>query len=444
MTEAVNAGLRLDRLPIGAFHRRLLFLIGAGMFFDSFDIYLAGGVLGALVAEKWSDVQQNATFISATFVGMTIGAAAAVIIGDRLGRRFAYQANLLIFGLASLAAAAAPTMTWLIAARFVAGIGLGAEIVLGYASLVEFIPPAVRGRWAAYLSLLTNSALFVSTAVGYLVIPNIGWRWMFVIAGVGALFVWYLRKAMPESPRWLEAVGRNAEAEALLRQVEAELNVTTPVAAAAKPAAATQPSLTVLFQPDVIGRVVLGVFLSIVLGTAIYGFVAWIPTFFVQQGISVTRSLYFTTLMSFGGPVGALIGVIISDRVGRKWGIAAASALAAAIGALYASVSDPTAITALGFVLVSLIYLLVTLIIATYIPELFPTEYRMVGTGFVNMLSRIWTIAVPQVVVLLLAAFSTLGVIVTIVALLLLQALVVAAFGIETRRKPLEQLAAPG
>ncbi|HMK79553.1 MAG TPA: MFS transporter [Xanthobacteraceae bacterium] len=440
MADIVNAGRRLDRLPIGAFHRRILLLIGAGMFFDSFDIYLAGGVLGALIAEKWSDVQQNATFISATFVGMTIGAAAAGIIGDRLGRRFAYQANLLIFGLASLAAAAAPSMLWLIVARFVAGIGLGAEIVLGYASLIEFIPPAVRGRWAAYLSLLTNSALFVSTAIGYLVIPNVGWRWMFVIAGLGALVVWYLRKAMPESPRWLEAVGRTAEAEALLGEIERALHVTTP-APAAPPHATTQPGLAVLFQPDVIGRVLLGVFLSIVLGTAIYGFVAWIPTFFVQQGIGVTRSLFFTTLMSFGGPVGALVGVLISDRVGRKWGIAGASALASVIGAIYVWVGEPSLITALGFVLVSLIYLLVTLIVATYIPELFPTEYRMVGTGFVNMVSRIWTIAVPQMVVLILAVFSTFGVVATISGLLLLQALVVAAFGIETRKKPLEELA---
>ena len=436
----VNAGARLDRLPIGGFHRRLLFLIAGGMFFDSFDIYLAGGVLGALVAEKWSDVGQNANFISMTFVGLTIGAAAAGIIGDRLGRRFAYQANLLIFGFASLAAALAPSMTWLIAARFVAGIGLGAEIVLGYASLIEFIPPAVRGRWAAYLSLLTNSALFVSTAVGAWVIPHFGWRWMFVIAGVGALVVWYLRKAMPESPRWLEAVDRGAEADKLLREVEAELGVQgQPVVPAPKPAPV--PSLMVLFAPDVIGRVILGLFLSIVIGTAIYGFIAWLPTFFVQQGLSVTRSLYFTTLMSFGGPVGALIGVLISDQIGRKWGIAGASALAAVVGAVYASVTDPILITALGFVLISLIYLLVTLVIATYIPELFPTEFRMVGTGFVNMLSRIWTIAVPQLVVLILSAFSSVGVVATIAGFLLLQAIVIVVFGIETRRKPLEALA---
>src|SRR5579875_2861031 len=124
----LNAAQRLDRLPISSFHWRILRLIGYGMFLDAFDVYLAGGVLGALVKEGWSDLSSNGKFISATFAGMVIGAWLAGVLGDRYGRRFSYQFNLLVFGLASLAGAAAPSMGWLIAARFVMGIGLGAEI----------------------------------------------------------------------------------------------------------------------------------------------------------------------------------------------------------------------------------------------------------------------------------------------------------------------------
>jgi len=98
-----NIAARLDRLPILPFHRRLLFLIGAGNFFDSFDIYLAGSVLGALLHDNWSDLASNARFISATFVGMVIGAAVAGWLGDKFGRRFTYQFNLAIFGAASVA-----------------------------------------------------------------------------------------------------------------------------------------------------------------------------------------------------------------------------------------------------------------------------------------------------------------------------------------------------
>ena len=110
MATSVNAGGRLDRLPIGPFHRRILILIGIGMFFDGFDIYLAGTVLGVTLKTGFSTLPQNAVFISATFVGMMLGSFGTGFLGDRYGRRFTYQFNLLLFGLASLAAAFAPTM----------------------------------------------------------------------------------------------------------------------------------------------------------------------------------------------------------------------------------------------------------------------------------------------------------------------------------------------
>jgi putative MFS transporter len=132
------------------------------MFLDAFDIYLAGGVLGAVLKEGWSTLQLNATFVSSTFIGMTLGAWFSGILGDRFGRRFTYQVNLAIFGLASIAAAFAPSMTVLIACRFIIGIGLGAEIVVGYATLTEFVPASSRGRWIGLLAVITNFSLFAS------------------------------------------------------------------------------------------------------------------------------------------------------------------------------------------------------------------------------------------------------------------------------------------
>src|SRR5215475_986926 len=116
---AVNSGSRLDRLPVGSFHRRIFWLIGAGMFFDGYDLYVGTNVLGATLASGFSTLLQNAQFVSMTFVGLTIGSLAAGFLGDAFGRRFTYQANLLVFGLASLAAVLAPTMSWLVVARFV-------------------------------------------------------------------------------------------------------------------------------------------------------------------------------------------------------------------------------------------------------------------------------------------------------------------------------------
>ena len=142
MAIAVNAGARLDRLPISPFHYRIFWLVGAGMFFDGYDLYVAGGVLASTIQTKFSTLPQNLQFLSLTFVGMTIGSFITGFVGDKYGRRFTYQVNLLVFGLASIAAAFAQDMTQLIICRFIQGLGLGAEIVVGYSTLTEFVPPS--------------------------------------------------------------------------------------------------------------------------------------------------------------------------------------------------------------------------------------------------------------------------------------------------------------
>ena len=105
---------------------------------------------------------------------MTIGALITGFVGDRFGRRFTYQINLLIFGLASLAAAFAQDMNQLIVCRFVQGLGLGAEIVVGYSTLTEFVPPKTRGRWLAMMAFLVVAGFPVTALLGYLIIPSLG------------------------------------------------------------------------------------------------------------------------------------------------------------------------------------------------------------------------------------------------------------------------------
>ena len=311
-----------DRLPPGKFHVRLLCLVGAGMFFDGFDIYLAAGVLGALVREGISDVATNAWFISATFAGMTLGAWLAGILGDRFGRRFSYQFNLAIFGLASLASAFAPSIDWLIAFRFLMGLGLGAEIVIGYGTLTEFMPPQVRGRYGALLNVFTNSALFVATFGGFLIIPYLGWRWMFGIAGVGAAIIWALRKNMYELPRWLESKGRLVEADRLMGQIEAEAGVTSPavsnIPAGAPATAIVKAPLRNLFKGRLLPRTFTGMVINVINNLITHGFITWMPTFFIAEGLTVTKSLAFTAVMTLGAPVGSLTGYLLTERLGRR------------------------------------------------------------------------------------------------------------------------------
>jgi putative MFS transporter len=437
-----NAGTRLDRLPISSFHRRIMWLIGIGMFFDGFDIYVAATVLGGTLRSGFSTMGQNAEFVSVTFLGMMLGSFLTGFLGDRYGRRFTFQANLAIFGLASIAATFAPSMTVLILLRFVMGAGLGAENVVGYATMTEFVPPQARGKWLGIISVFVVAGLPVTALLGTLIIPRFGWRIMFMLGGLGALIVWQLRKALPESPRWLESVGRTQEADAILRAIEDEVSLHHgPL----KPPADSSPaipsrSLRMLLGPVLLPRMIVGATTLIVVNTLIYGFVTWLPTFFVQAGRSIASSLGYSLVMSLGAPIGSVIGASTADSWGRRPTIQGASLLTIVIGGIYPFVRDPRELLIAGFLLTIPIFVLVTLLFAIYIPELFPTEVRMRASGICNTFGRGATIVTPFIVVALFKSYQIGGVLALMIGLLIVQIVVVLIFGVEPKKRRLEEI----
>ncbi len=442
MASFVNAGGRLDRLPICSFHRRVMWLIGIGMFFDGFDIYLGGSVVAATLKTGFSTLSQSAQFVSATFIGMMAGSCAAGFLGDKFGRRFCYRINLLIFGLASLVAAFAPNMIVLILLRFVMGMGLGAENVVGYSTITEFVPAAKRGKWLGFVSVCVVTGLPVALLAGYLIVPHFGWRGMFVLGGIGALGVWHLRKSLPESPRWLEATGRADEANALLAKIEKEASSTKILP---EPKLPTDKIANIrfgdLFAPPLLARIIVGCVCLIVINTLLYGFVAWLPTFFVKEGLSIAKSFGYSLLMALGAPLGSAIGAFTADGCGRKSTIISASVLTIILGGIYPSINDPILLPIIGFGLMIPIYVLVALLFGVYVPELFPTEVRLRASGICNTFGRGATIVTPFIVVAQFSAHGVAGVMAVMIGLLIIQIVVVAWLGIEPANRRLEELA---
>jgi len=445
MAHAVNAGARLDRLPISSFHYRIFWLVGAGMFFDGYDLYIAGGVLASAIQTKFSTAPQNLQFISLTFVGMTLGALITGFVGDKMGRRFTYQINLLIFGLASLAAAFAQDMNQLIACRFMQGLGLGAEIVVGYSTLTEFVPPKTRGRWLSMMAFLVVAGFPVTALLGYLIIPAWGWRPMFIIAGVGSLVVWYLRKNLPESPRWLESQGRTAEAETLMQSIEQESGggggTLPPVVV---PAQVAQVVASDMLRPPLLQRMLVGCWVLITINTLIFGFVIFLPQFFLRQGLTIANSLAYTLVLSVGSLVGCAVGAYLSDAIGRRRSIIGASIVTIVSGYIYARFhagADPAIVLSVGFVLIVAIYVQTAILFGVYTPELFPTEIRLRANGICNTLGRGATVVSPFIVGALMASYQLPGVVWLMIALVVIQIVVVWAWGVEPRNRGLEDVA---
>jgi MFS transporter, putative metabolite:H+ symporter len=444
MASSVNAGARLDRLPISSFHYRIFWLVGAGMFFDGYDLYVAGGVIASVIQTKFSTPLQIPQFLSLTFVGMTLGALITGFVGDALGRRFTYQINLLIFGLASIAAAFAPNMGWLIVFRFIQGLGLGAEIVVGYSTLTEFVPPKTRGRWLAFMAFIVVAGFPATAILGYLIIPTWGWRPMFIIAGIGSLIVWYLRKRLPESPRWLETKGRTAEAEALLTSIEKEAAMAGKLPAPAKPAPVALVTASDMLKPPLLQKMIVGSWVLITINTLIFGFVIFLPRFFLGQGLTITNSLAYTLVLSIASLVGCALGAWSSDAIGRRWSIIGASVATIVFGYIYArfnAASDPAMVLGVGFVLIVAIYVQTAILFGVYTPELFPTEIRLTANGICNTLGRAATVASPFVVTALMANYKLPGVVWLMIALVVIQIVVVWAWGVEPAKRGLEDVA---
>jgi len=286
---------------------------------------------------------------------------------------------------------------------------------------------------------------FPATAIlGYLIIPSFGWRPMFVIAGVGSLIVWYLRKNLPESPRWLESQGRSAEAETLMQSIEKESSAGAVLPPPVISAPVAQRTAADMFRPPILQRLLVGCWVLITINTLIFGFVIFLPQFFLRQGLTITNSLGYTLVLSIASLVGCALGAWSSDAIGRRWSIIGASLVTIVAGFIYArfnAASDPTIVLSVGFVLIVAIYVQTAILFGVYTPELFPTEIRLRANGICNTLGRGATVVSPFVVTTLMAKYQLPGVVWLMIGLVVVQIVAVWAWGVEPRNRALEDVA---
>ncbi|KRM73748.1 MFS transporter [Secundilactobacillus collinoides] len=417
---------RIDRTHESPLFYKVFGLVAGGMFLDAMDVYLASAVASTTLKAGWSTLAQNSYFLSSGFLGLFIGSLIAGFIGDIKGRRVAYQINLLLFGGFTFLAAFAPNMTILIVCRMMASIGLGSEIVTGYSMVNEFAPIHRRGKWCAIVSLVANAGAPITMLLCYVIIPRFGWRVMFAGIGIVAAILWYMRRNIPESPRWLMAHHREDEAETIVQQLEVNgsddfSNPTTEK------------------KERVHHRLGISLFVAIVAVSATiicqYTFTSWVPTLLVKRGINVSGSLGLSTLMELGAPTGCAIGAYLVDRIGRKKTIVPAFIFTAIFGIFYARQDTMAGVVAVGFILTACFYVLMASVVAVYVAELFPTVFRFRGAGIANGIAKLFTVAMPIVVAWMLKVSGTNMIFWTISAIALFAGIVVWIFGDETNQK---------
>jgi putative MFS transporter len=437
-TEGVRTGSttmpraeRLDRLPFTREHGRLVVGSGLGWALDAMDVGLISFVMAALAVQWELSATQLSWIGSIGFVGMALGASLGGLLADRFGRRQVFALTLLVFGVATGAAALSWSVTALIVFRFLIGIGLGAELPVASTLVSEFAPARLRGRVVVLLEAFWAVGWTLAALIGYFVVPrsDAGWRWALALGALPALYAVYVRRGLPESVRFLELRGRTEEAEAAVRRFEAAAGVAAVPSEPPQPT--TAPPWSALWAA---GRRIRTAALWTVwfsINFSYYGAFIWLPTLLVDQGFSLVRSFAFTLFITLAQLPGYAAAAFLIEAWGRRVTLAVFLVGSAAGAALFAGADGETAVLVTGMVL-SFFNLGAWGALYAVTPEVYPTALRASGAGAAAGFGRLASIAAPLCVPPLLDAGGSGLVFGTFAAFFLLGAL--ATWGLPERR----------
>ena len=437
---------RLNRLPPTRTHKRATVIAGIGSFFDLFDIFLAG-VLGTVLTQQFAlDRLSLPAALSSAFVGMFVGATLVGRFADRVGRRPAFLLNLAIYSAFTLAGAFSVDATTLIVSRFLAGVGIGAELPLVDAYLSELLPARHRGRYTAWAYTLGFIGVPAAGLLGRVLVPLApfgiaGWRWLFVAGSLGAVIVWFARRQLPESPRWLESVGRHAEADAIVARMEREASVhgVLPSPSGASVIESGRPGLSVLLDRRYRSRTIMLAVFHVFQTIGYYGFGTLVPLVLAAKGFSIVTSLTFTTVTFVGYPIGSALSLPIVERVDRKWLIAGSAFLMSVLGLGMGYATSSAAIVVLGF-----LYTAVSNVFSNALhifqAEIFPTFVRATAAGTCYGLSRLSSAAMPFVLLPVLGRWGAVPMFAVISLALWIVIIDIVVFAPRTTGRSLEEV----
>lgn len=455
--DALSLLARLDRVPVGAFHRRLLIVSGLGWMFDAMDILMVGSVVAA-VSRAWQLDAGTAAWISSmNLLGMFCGATLAGTLADRFGRRGVFQMTLLLYSAFSALSALAWSAGSMMVLRFLTGLGLGGELPVASTLVAEFAPAARRGWLVVLLESFWAWGSVLAALIGYLVIPSFGWQAAFLIGALPAFYVFILRRHVPESPRYLLARGRAAEAEAIVAGIERESSG-SPVQAVgpaagdnSRPEVSSAPvTLAGLFSRRYLRRTVALWAMWATMNFSYYGIFLWLPSQFVRKGLPLDQALLFNLIIALAQVPGYFAAAVLVERLGRRLTLVS-FLVACAVGAwIFGQITLPDQIQAqavpsilLWGSVISFFNLGAWGVVYAYTPELYPTEVRGTGTGWATAFGRLWAIAAPLSIPVQIQLFGgAANVFVAFVVVMLVGAAIVFTLGEETRGRTLEQLRA--
>lgn len=453
--KGANIDARLDRLPNSSWHVKM-WLIVAFALLVCWSNGIAGSVQNILLNEiHW--LQPGTTLLAMWGTTYTLGQLFGALIGGPIGDKIGRKKSILLYEtihiIVMIGAAVSPNIYVLYVFRFLQGLGLGALLVVLFAAFTEYVPGRNRGVWSSRNSFIGNWAHPICNLIGFILIvmaipSDLNWRIQFMIPSILSIIATILiAKNFPESPRWLESQGRVKEADAILTQIEKNIEASTgkplpPVTEAPKPV--QNLPYSALFHGKLLRRTIVGSLVLIGMNTIQYTLMTWMPSLLVGLGYDTSTSQFMTMFGLFGAPFGIFIASLIMDRIPRKvMGVLLLAGMAIfgiIIGVTtQMGIVNMTGLIALMFLMNTIIYMYVCYASAVYVPEMWPTSAKLSGSGFCNAMGRLANVFFPFLVTAL-AAMNSSYVFVLLAAVSVIIAVAVGAAGVETRGESVEAI----
>jgi putative MFS transporter len=459
---AAELAARLDRLPMTRHIWYLVTLISLGGCFELYDLfltaYIAPGLnkagyftpdsLGVFNILGPIGVAGIGTFVFALFAGLFVGAICLGHVADQYGRRTVFTFSLVWYSVTTAIMAFQTSGFAVDLWRFIAGIGIGVELVTIDTYVAELVPRTHRGRAFAFNQFFQFLAVPIMAFIAYLLVPTApfgfdGWRWVVLIGSAGAIVVWFIRLGLPESPRWLARHGRLEAAGRVTAGIEAgvaaDLGRQLPPLGAVPAEEEGEGRFAEIWQPPYDRRAVILSVFNFFQTFGYYGFAAWVPTLLIAKGITITTSLLYSFVIAIANPVGPLLCTLIADRMERKWQVCCGAIGIGLFGMLFANAGVPSLLIVLG-VLVTLCNNWMSYSFHSYQSELFPTRIRSRAVGFVYSWSRL-SAALSGLVVAYLLNIGGVNAVFGFIAFAMLMVVVsIGGFGPRTRGLALEAI----
>ncbi|WP_431910323.1 MFS transporter [Amycolatopsis thermoflava] len=443
---------RMERIPFRrGFHGRVVAMLGAGTFFDNFDLISLSIVLSAVAVNLHLDSAAAGLLISVGFLGQAIGAIGFGLLSERFGRKRVFVAALALLGLMSVASAFAPSSELLGLMRFLQGVGLGAEVPVATALLNEFVRGRSRGRVLMLYKLTLPLGVLAASAVGAVLLatlpPTSSWRAMFLFGGIPLILAFIAYRTLPESPRYLVQQGHLEEARRIVNAME---GTTTPEQG---------PALTVkqrpqptrfseIFSTRYRSRTLVAWALWFSTYFVLTGMLTWLPVLLVQIG-HLTPSIASTVVGALALLDIVILIVIAStvDSAGRRFWFRCGYGTALLGAALGVAFGMAGVLQTWWAILAASTVLLVGVkingpLVYLYSAEIYPTRIRAWGTMSASSWRNIAAAFAPSLVGFLLQGGTGLPVVYVVFGLIAVAGFCVQARWVdETKQAALEELA---